>query len=256
MTILANINVGTTPNDGTGSSIRDSFIIVNENFQAIGQFLPNTLESNLTANITSTGQSAFNVLTASSIASTSIQGNLAGNVIGNIIGNVTGSTVSAATIGNTGTVLTGTLSTSAQPNITSVGQLDDLSLSGNLDFSFAKYITGERLNLANVTYIRRTVFSGIVASNIALNFAPNNSQVSSLTTNTNISVSFINMLSGSQIYTAITNTSGSPITVSLPTTKTNKGTGNILVGASITASFQCFSFDTTASNVTVIVSNV
>ncbi len=40
------------------------------------------------------------------------------------------STVSAGTIGNVGTILNGTLNTAAQPNITSVGTLTGLSLSG------------------------------------------------------------------------------------------------------------------------------
>lgn len=43
---------------------------------------------------------------------------------------LTASTVQAGTIGNTGATLTGTLSTAAQPNVTSVGTLTSLSVSG------------------------------------------------------------------------------------------------------------------------------
>ena len=43
---------------------------------------------------------------------------------------LTASTVQAGTIGNTGATLTGTLSTAAQPNITSVGTLSAVSVSG------------------------------------------------------------------------------------------------------------------------------
>jgi hypothetical protein len=55
MALLPNINVGSSPNDGTGSSLRDAFTIVNENFQLIEAFFPNSDVANLTANITSTG---------------------------------------------------------------------------------------------------------------------------------------------------------------------------------------------------------
>lgn len=47
-------------------------------------------------------------------------------------GTVIASAVSAGTIGNTGAILTGTLSTAAQTNITSVGTLGSLSVTGNV----------------------------------------------------------------------------------------------------------------------------
>ena len=55
MPLLANINVGSAPNDGTGANLRSAFITVNENFQFIETFFPNTDVANLTANITSAG---------------------------------------------------------------------------------------------------------------------------------------------------------------------------------------------------------
>jgi hypothetical protein len=48
-------------------------------------------------------------------------------------GILNGTTVQAATIGNTGSTLTGTLQTAAQTNITSVGTLTGLTLSGTLN---------------------------------------------------------------------------------------------------------------------------
>ena len=164
MPLLANINVGSAPNDGTGDSIRDSFITVNENFQFVESFFPNTDVISLTANITSTGNSAFNNLTitgtttsAGNISANYLFGNgsqlsavvagtaifVTGNAQGNItsVGNLTGllvsggitaATVFAGTIGNTGAALVGNISTAAQPNITSVGTLTSLTLSGNI----------------------------------------------------------------------------------------------------------------------------
>jgi hypothetical protein len=64
----------------------------------------------------------------------------AGNIVSNIItannitsyGYVSTNSVYAATIGNTGATLTGTLSTAAQTNITSVGTLTALTVTGNI----------------------------------------------------------------------------------------------------------------------------
>ena len=177
MPLLANINVGSSPNDGTGDSIRDSFIIVNENFQFVESFFPNTGNIGLTANITSTGNSAFNNLTitgtttsAGNISANYLFGNgsqlasvaavtsgtatfVTGNAQANItsvgtltsldlIGNLTGSNVSAGIIGNTGSSLVGTLVTAAQTNITSVGNLSSLIVSGVSNLS-SLIVSGE-----------------------------------------------------------------------------------------------------------------
>lgn len=50
-----------------------------------------------------------------------------------VSGTVFGTQVNAAVIGNSGTTLTGTISTSSQPNITSLGQLISLLVSGTID---------------------------------------------------------------------------------------------------------------------------
>ena len=63
--------------------------------------------------LTGTGISNAGVITA-----TTFSGNLTGNVTGNVTGNINGN-------------LTGTLQTAAQPNITSLGTLSSLNVSGN-----------------------------------------------------------------------------------------------------------------------------
>ena len=62
---------------------------------------------------------------------------------------ITASTVSAGTIGNTGATLTGTLSTAAQTNITSVGTLTSLTTSGNVSVPAASLITGGNIRLGD-----------------------------------------------------------------------------------------------------------
>jgi hypothetical protein len=135
MALLPNINIGSSPNDGTGSSLRDAFTIVNENFQLIEAFFPDSDVANLTANITSTGTSAFNTLN--------------GATIGNAGAAIVGATVSAATIGNSGATLTGTISTAAQTNITSLGTLSALTVAGTLTHT-GKNVTTTVLDTDNI----------------------------------------------------------------------------------------------------------
>lgn len=118
MATLSNVNIGTSPNDGTGDDLRAAFTTVNTNFQAISGIFPDANVANLTANITSTGISTFNTLN--------------GATIGNAGAAIVGATVSAATIGNSGATLTGTISTAAQTNITSLGTLSALTVAGTL----------------------------------------------------------------------------------------------------------------------------
>jgi hypothetical protein len=153
MPLLANINVGSAPNDGTGANLRSAFTTVNENFQFIEAFFPNTSNISLTANIDSTGTSTFNNVTVSNLTVTNtftgtvsnvgtaqyVTGNAQANITSvgiltglTLSGGLTGTTISAATIGNSGAAIVGTLSTASQPNITSVGTLSSLTLNGLL----------------------------------------------------------------------------------------------------------------------------
>ena len=81
--------------------------------------------------IGATGRFDTSVTTATLNASTI--GNVGAAVIGatgRFDTSVTTAALSAATIGNTGATLTGTLSTAAQPNVTSLGTLTGLTVSG------------------------------------------------------------------------------------------------------------------------------
>ena len=85
-------------------------------------------------------------------------------------GTITGSSVNAGTIGNSGATLTGTLSTAAQTNITSVGTLTELTVGGT----------------ANITTINGSLngpYNGIVGG-----VTPNIGTFSDLTVNGTLSV--------------------------------------------------------------------
>jgi hypothetical protein len=80
---LSTINIGTTPNDGTGDTVRAAFYTVNNNFSTV-----NTAVSSLQSN----------VVTAATILSLNLTGNLVAN-------NVTANTnINATTITTTGNV--------------------------------------------------------------------------------------------------------------------------------------------------------
>lgn len=187
MPLLANINVGTSPNDGTGDSIRDSFIIVNENFQYIEQFFPNTSTANLTANITSTGTSFFTTVNISGVISstsnittsgyylgngsqlTGVAASTAQYVTANAQANITSvGTLSSLTVsgnisaGNvSATGISGTITSPAQTNITSIGALSSLSVTGNATVS-GNVVTSDLFFVGNVGRPKITANAAII----------------------------------------------------------------------------------------------
>lgn len=282
MPLLANINVGSAPNDGTGDSIRDSFITVNENFQFVESFFPNTDVISLTANITSTGNSAFNNLTitgtttsAGNISANYLIGNgsqisavaadtaiyVTGNAQGNITsvgtltgllvsGGITADTVVAGTIGNTGASLVGTLSTAAQPNITSVGTLTSLitgSISGSTPMA-----------ISNVLVISQSVINEIGANTTSSNirFTTNRAQFNAFDVNANVTFSYLTPITAGILKTTqVKNISGATQYAILPNSNNNKGGNIIPVSNGTVATFTFVSYDTTEANVMATITN-
>ena len=74
---------------------------------------------NLSANLISAQSLSINSISATNINTNT----LTGLSLLSVASSITTATVNASTIGNAGTTLTGTLNTSAQPNITSVGKI-------------------------------------------------------------------------------------------------------------------------------------
>ena len=292
MPLLANINVGSAPNDGTGNSIRDSFIIVNENFQFVESFFPNTGNIDLTANITSTGNSVFNNLTIT--GTTTSSGNISANylfgngsqltsvaattsgtatfVTGNaqanitsvgtltgltLTGNLTGSNVSAGIIGNTGSSLVGTLATPAQTNITSVGTLSSLTVSGNVNFGNLTGTGGSVIS--DVLVIAQGVineFTINVGATSNVRFATNRSNFSSFNVNANVTFLYpAPITSGIAKTVHVKNISGATRYVILPNSNNNKGANTIPVSNGTVATFTFVPYDTTEANVAATIIN-
>lgn len=275
MPLLANINVGSAPNDGTGDTIREAFITVNENFQFIEAFFPNTDVANLTANITSTGTSTFNVINAATIGnagaaftgasiSAATIGNTGAAVVGTsvsaaTIGNsgaaITGSSVSAATIGNAGSYIVGTLdsTSSNQANINSIGS----SITSNVT------ITTGNLFLPNTAleYVRsiRSTVAVSTGGSYNIGFGLSNTQVVSFFMNSNVTLTLIGTIeSGIQKDYYFINNSGSTqyANIFVLGNRTNKGTNLIAVSSNTTALIKMLAIDSTADNLVAIISNV
>lgn len=294
MPLLANINVGSAPNDGTGDSIRDSFIIVNENFQFVESFFPNTDIISLTANITSTGNSAFNNLTITGTTTSSgnisanylsgngsqltsvtavtsgtatfVTGNAQANITSvgtltslNLTGDLTGSNVSAGIIGNTGSVLVGTLTTATQPNITLVGNLTNITVAGgNITvIGSNRYLVGTRLTIGTVVAIQRnggTDWNSNLTA-VAIDFGANNSQLRGIAANANVAVTWTNLDFGLRYDLYIKNRNGSAIYATLPNDNNNKASNVIPITAGTTALFVVQTFDSNSANVVTTITN-
>jgi len=290
MALLPNINVGSAPNDGTGDTIRNAFIKVNENFQFIETFFPNTDVANLTANITSTGTSTFNIVNASTVGNagttfvgTSISAATVGNAgtafigstvsaatVGNAdtafigstvsaatIGNAgtafTGATVSAATIGNTNTLLTGTLTTANQANISQIGSsiTSNVSIVGNVTLS-GTAITG-LLAVVNQVGTR-------AGGDHNVGFTAGNIQTLTFYMNSNVNLTLVGTIeSGTQKDFYFINNTGTlkSTNIFVYGNRTNKGTNvNIGVASNTVTLIKMIALDTTPNNLVAIISNV
>lgn len=143
MALLPNINVGTSPNDGTGDSIRDAFTIVNENFQLIEAFFPNSSVSNLVANITSTGTSVFNIANIDTLNVNTVSSYTTTNVT--ISNNLT--------VTNTGIFDAITANSIGVTNITIDGDISaNITSTGNSAFNITSF--------SNAATFESTVFIG------------------------------------------------------------------------------------------------
>jgi len=172
MAIFSNVNVGAAPNDGTGDSLRTSFIKVNENFQDILSIWPNISQNELAANITSSYISYFNLVEAATLSGntlTSVSGNInvtSSNVnvsAGNL--SVNGTITSTGTISGTTGTFTSTISgTSFNGNIsgttgTFTSTVSGTSFNGNVSGAtgtFSGNITGVSSNLVSINHIVRS----------------------------------------------------------------------------------------------------
>jgi hypothetical protein len=137
---------------GTGGNITGANLISANYFQGNGSLLTSITGANVSGNVTYAITSNWaNV--ANSVSGTNVSGNVTSAVqshYANIANSVAGTNVSGQ-VGNA--LIAGTVYTNAQPNITSVGTLTDLSVSGNTTIAGNLTVSGA-FEYANVTSFR------------------------------------------------------------------------------------------------------
>ena len=177
----------------------------------------------------STGVGGSNVFVVSSTGAT-VTGTLGAT------GTFTGTTVNAATIGNSGAALTGTIQTAAQTNITSVGTLTGLTLSGTL--------TGTTVNAATIGN------SGAALTGTIQTAAQTN--ITSVGTLTGLTLS--GTLNGTTVQAATIGNSGATLTGTLSTAaQTNITSVGTLSALTVSGALSSGAHTITGSPVTAII---
>jgi hypothetical protein len=135
-------------------------------------------------------------------------------------GGLVASTVEAGIIGNTGAILTGTLSTNAQPNINSLGSLTGLTVTGNVVFT-------SNLNLFGSLTSNSTGSFAAINNTIIGNAVP---QTGRFTTVTATTVNAGTIGNTGATLTGTLSTAAQPNIASLGTLSLLNVTGNIAAG--------------------------
>lgn len=256
MTHFSNVNVGLAPNDGTGDSLRDSFIILNNNFSYINQVIwPDISQAELTANINSSYISKFNLVQAATVES-NLFGNAAsqysganasitGNVsVGNLVVNGT-ATISSYSFASLNNTIIGN-AIPAAGTFSNLASQTDIAMSGNL--------TG-------VGYIIKTInnlFDSNIASPLALTLSPGSARrsITGLTINTNVTITYSTITTGAERQLVLKNyQDGTDRQIVLPNSFNNKGNVTIPLGANSSMLLHFIPFDTTSANVYVNITN-
>lgn len=155
---LNNTTVGaTTPNTGRFTTVTATTVNAGTIGNA-GATLTGTLSTAAQTNITSVG-----TLTSLAVSGATTAAAITSS------GTVIASAVQAGTIGNTGATLTGTLSTAAQPNITSLGTLSSLTTTGDVTVGGNLTIQGNTVTIGSNNL---TVTDSIIGLHTFANGAP------------------------------------------------------------------------------------
>jgi hypothetical protein len=181
---------------------------------------------------------------------------------GNISTGGTGTFTGNLTAGNlSGTNVTGTLITAAQPNITSIGNLTaNLSMSSGFWIQSNTPGTGN-INIRDAYKIIRSVAnsfnSNITATDtVVMDIGNAYPQLTAIGVNVNVTWSYSSTITPGYIrYLALQNISGATRQVVLPNSNNNKGANTVIIANGITASFTFTAFDSTSANVVVFIAN-
>ena len=148
-----------------------------------------------TAGITTSGTSTFKDLNVTGVSTFAGNINANGNIIGDNSTNITG------IAGVTATTLTGTLQTAAQTNITSVGTLDALTVSGNVNAN-GNIVGDNSTNISGISSVTATSLFGALTGTLQTAAQPN---ITSVGTLTSLNVTGDVSIGGTLTYEDVTN---------------------------------------------------
>ena len=142
--VVGNINAGSIQNTPIGNGTASTGVFTTLSATTLttsGNITAQTANVYAAYTVANTGAVATNffysngVSIASTISAIQYSNTQVGAYLTVYNGNIKAAYITAVQVGNSGTTLTGTLSTAAQTNITSVGTLTDLNVSGNINTS-------------------------------------------------------------------------------------------------------------------------
>jgi hypothetical protein len=238
---VANYNSYAPTNTGTGATGTWNINVTGTAAAVAASALTGTT---LASGVVSSSLTTVGTLTALTVSgTTTTQGLL------NATDGITASYVYAGTIGNTGAVLNGTIGTAAQPNITTVGTLTALNVTGQTAFGSNISVVGNIISpAASIATLASTNFS---SSNVAITggYATGLANVYATTARaTNFSSPNVLIAGGS--VTGLTTLT----TANLTTTNVSASSGNVTT--LFTANLSTANAQITGGNVTANIGNV
>jgi hypothetical protein len=288
MTDFVYVYTGAAPNDGTGNSIRDSFTILNENFRWFhGNIWPDQSQNDLTANITSTYISRFNLIQSGEVQSGSF-GNIdaSSTYLGNVftasnsfqgrLGARGGNAAIVSTLSATGNVAVANLTVNGSATLSSLtisslnntiignitpssGAFTTISSTGNI--TAGRDIALSSANISGVRFLSRSIsnsLSGNLTSPATIVISPSSTsaQYNAININVNVIVSYGTITTGTERFLVVKNQNDSVVRqITLPSAFNNKGSTTVLIGANSSAMLHFIPFDTDSANVYVNITN-
>jgi hypothetical protein len=287
MTDFVYVYTGAAPNDGTGNSIRDSFTILNENFRWFhGNIWPDQSQNDLTANITSTYISRFNLVQSGEVqsgsfgnadASSTYLGNVftASNSFQGRLGARGGNAAIVSTLSATGNVTVANLLVNGSATLSSLtisslnntiignitpasGAFTTISSTGNI--TAGRDITLTDANITGVRYLGRSITNSLssnlsASTTIALSVGLAG-QINSVGVNVNVTIGYSTISTGVERMLIIRNRNDGVVRqITLPSAFNNKGSATILVGANSSAMLHFIPLNTDTANVYVNITN-
>ena len=162
--ITGTLTTGSIATSGTGTgNISGADYVIANYFSGNGSLLSSITGANVTGNVTYAVTSNWaNV--ANSVTGTNVSGNVA-QAVHAYYADTANSVAGANVTGQVGNALiAGTVYTNAQPNITSVGTLSNLSVTGTVTTGSVKLTTGLTSNRSNVSVTTNTVIDQFTPS--------------------------------------------------------------------------------------------